>query len=129
MARFRPSSTDCTTAADGPSLVKALAPEDIRAGDYVTPLYQVFEFPSFFWCSDASLLPVDEPVRIQFVPACGGMPMKVKSICLPFVLVKSPNERKRTLDVRSCRLARLDDAFAHQSWKVWKGKRSKSKGK
>ncbi len=65
-------------------------------------------------------MPVDEPVRIQLVPHGSGRPLKVESICLPFVLVKRPSGKRRTLDLRTCRLAGLDEGFGTVSWKAHK---------
>jgi hypothetical protein len=115
------------------TLAKPLAPEEIRPGDFVSMLHEIAELPSFFWCADATVLPANELIRIQYVPEGGGIPMKVKSVCLPFVLVKSPFGDQRTLDVRQCRLARLDGNYARTTWKSYKksrgGRKSKRKQK
>ena len=94
------------------SLAKALAPEEIRRGDFVTPLYVVSEWPSFYWATCESLGARDELVRIISTPADEPEPLEVRSVCLPFVLVKTPSGKQRTLDVRRCRLARLNAKFA-----------------
>ena len=99
----RAGTKDLTTA-------KVLAPEDVRAGDYVALLHVVHEVPSFWWCSEIGTIRPDEPVRIPFVPNNGGVPLRVRSICLPFILVKAPSGKLRNLDVRRYRLARLDRA-------------------
>jgi hypothetical protein len=109
------------------TLAKSLAPEEIRPGDFVAILHVVCELPSFLWCADASTLPLGEPVRVQFAPEHGGVPLKVKSVCLPFVLVKSPFGDTRSLDVRRYRLARLDKSYATTAWKAHKTARSRRK--
>ena len=106
------------------TLASTVAPEDLQPGDFVTLLHFVCELPSYLWCADAATMPVDEPVRIQLIPANAGLPLKVQAICLPFVLVKRPSGKQRTLDVRQCRLARLDSAFATATWKASKRRRS-----
>jgi hypothetical protein len=113
----------CAPSA-GSGLAKVLAPEDIRPGDLVTILHVVQELPSFFWREAAAPLPSHEPVRIPFLPEHGGVPLKVKSVCLPFVLVKTPSGAKRTLDVRQHQLARLDEPFATAAWKGHKRSRA-----
>lgn len=117
--RWVAQPTDQPSHADS-TLAKALAPEEIRPGDYVTLLDEIAELPSFFWCADAATLPYDEPVRIRFRPQGGGVPLKVQSVCLPFVLVKHPRGEWRTLDVRTCRLARLHRSYARSAWKAHK---------
>ncbi len=82
----------------------------MRAGDYVALLHVIYELPSFFWCGGVGTIRPEEPVRIPFVPDNGGVPLRVRSICLPFILVKAPSGQQRNLDVRRYRLARLDRA-------------------
>jgi hypothetical protein len=105
---------------DAASLAKALAPEDVRAGDFVAVLDEICELPSFFWCDGGALLPRDELVRIRYTPTSEAVPLKVKGVCLPYVLVKQPRGGKRTLDVRKSRLARLDRRYARAAWKAYK---------
>jgi hypothetical protein len=113
MGRCR--STDEAKSKDSESsLAKALAPEEIRRGDFVTPLYVISEWPSWFWDEDA-LHSREEPVRICSTPAADAEAMLVRRVCLPFVLVKTPTGDERTLDVRKCRLARLERKFADDS--------------
>jgi hypothetical protein len=50
------------------------------------------------------------------------VPLKVKSVCLPFVLASQPTGEKRTPDLRRCRLTRLEKAFAAVAWKAHKKK-------
>lgn len=109
----------------GSTLVKALAPEEICRGDYVTPLEEIAELPSFFWCADATVLPYDQPVRIRFVPSGRGGPLKVKRVCLPFVLLKHPKGERQTVDLRKYRLAQLGKAYARAAWKACKRARAK----
>jgi hypothetical protein len=108
------------TRAAQATLAKALAPEEVRLGDFVTPLFVIAEVPSYWWCADDWSLPRGEPVRIRFMPPCDGVPLKVKSVCLPFVLVKTPAGEQSTLDMRKCQLARLDKSHAKRAWKAYK---------
>jgi hypothetical protein len=102
------------------TLAKSLAPEEILPGDYVALLHVACELPSFLWCAEASTLPLQEPVRIRFVPEGGGIPLKVRAVCLPFVLVKVPQGGRTTLDVRHNQFARLDRTYAVKAWKAHK---------
>lgn len=102
------------------SLAKPLAPEDVRAGEFVAILDEICELPSYFWNDCGALAPRDQLVRIRHIPATEALPMKVRCVCLPFVLVKQPCGARRTLDVRKSRLARLDAKFARAAWKAYK---------
>ena len=95
-----------------------MAPEDVRCGDFVAVLHVVCEVPSYFWSAESFRLPHDELVRIQHIPDDAGMPLKVKFICLPFVFAKNSAGERKTLDLRTCRLARLDRAYAKAAWKA-----------
>ena len=104
---------------------KVLAPEDVRRRLCVV-LHVIYELPSFFWCGGVGTIRPEEPVRIPFVPNNGGVPLRVRSICLPFILVKAPSGQLRNLDVRCYRLARLDRTHARAAWKARKKSRRKS---
>jgi hypothetical protein len=104
------------------SLAKPLAPEEIRIGDFVSPLHVFYDFPSFLWCGDSAIQRREETVRICYLPESGGVPLKVKSVCLPFVLVKKADGTQQTLDIRKVRLARLNLRFAKAAWKLRKKK-------
>ncbi len=122
--------TECaSTAAAEATLAKVLAPEDIRPGDFVTPLCVVSELPSFWWCGGSWNLPHDQPVRVRLTSGCDGVPMRVKSVCLPFVLIKSPIGEQSTIDLRKCQVARLDLDFAKLSWKAYKKKAKAAESK
>jgi hypothetical protein len=108
------------------TLAKALAPEEVRRGEFVTLLHEYAEVPTFFWCCDNTLLPPEEPVRIRFIPTTCGVPLKVKSVCLPFVFVKHPTGEERSLDLRKCRVARLAKRHALRAWRGYKKARPKT---
>lgn len=89
---------------------KNIAPEDIVAGDFVAILRQRYEYVSYLWFRE--LCDPSEPVRITFLPTRNvGEPLKVLSVCLPFVAVSSKHAGKFAVDVRTCELGRLDEEF------------------
>ena len=104
-------------------LARSVAAEDLARGDYVAILSEVVELPSFLWNCDSHSLPPDEPVRIVRWPDETGEPLRVESICLPFVLVKHPAGRSQTLDVRQCRLAKLSRGYAKSVRKAMRPKK------
>lgn len=89
---------------------RPLAPEDIRIGDFVSPLSVLIEERTFLPTADeplvgrAQMLPDDEQLRVA----------RVVSVCLPFVLVEGPDAAARLVDVRRHRLARLAAEFGRQ---------------
>ena len=96
------------------SVSKPLAPEEVAVGMFVTVHEAILEVPSFFWCSDAAILPPHEMVRLPFKPADAGRPYKVKAICLPYVFATAYNRRVRVFDLRRQRLVRLGEAYARR---------------
>ena len=113
-------TSDIAVNRETTSLAKALAPEEIRLGDFVTPLFVVSEWPSWYWDDDDALHPRDELIRIRSTPCDEATPLKVTAICLPFVLVETPAGEGRTLDVRRLRLARLDRTFARKTCQAFR---------
>ena len=111
------------------TLAKSLAPEDVCVGDYVTQLHEIREWPTFFWFCDSTFEQREELLRIRLVPENGGVPLKVKSVCLPFVLVKPAKGKLFTLDVRRSRLARLSKSYARIAWQSHKKKKKKRESK
>lgn len=125
MPSSRQTERRSTVAADA-TLAKALAPEDIRPGDFVTALSIVTEVPSYWWNGGVWDLPHGQPVRVRLTHGCDGIPIRVKSVCLPFVLTKNPSGDETTLDLRKCQLARLDRGYARLAWKAYKKKAAKN---
>ena len=107
-------------------LAATVAPEDLCCGDYVAILSVIEEWPSFFWCCDSGMVPRDEPVRLRRMDAGDASPLKIQSICLPFVFVKSAAGTYRTLDVRLTQLARLSPDYARKVLKKLRRKTSTS---
>jgi len=108
------------------SLAALVAHEDLRIGDFVGVLYEIVEYPSFFWCDPVSS-DLEKMVRIRCYAEEGGTPLKIKAICLPFVYVKSPEGSSQTIDVRQVQLVRLDKRYSKTVWKDLRKKRSKNK--
>ena len=98
-------------------LAKTLAAEDVRCGDMVAILDVILEFPSFLWSDDPNVLPPQEVVCVRSRSAHTGKPLKVKAICLPYILVETPKGRHKTLDLLQCRLVRLGDEYAKEAWR------------
>lgn len=106
-----------------PALSATVAAEDLACGDMVAVLHEIAEYPSFLWCSDPQLLSPEQPVRVRWRPLHPGTPLKVVSICLPFVFLRDPRGNYQTIDVRSCDLVRLHRDYARLVWRKL-GKRS-----
>jgi hypothetical protein len=98
-------------------IAASVAPEDLERGNFVAILNEVFEFPSFMWC-DCVPAERDQLVRLRCLPMHAGVPLRIKSLCLPFVFVKSPFGHYQTVDVRKVQLVRLKDTYAKTVWKA-----------
>ena len=71
--------------------------KNIKPGDYVTALTEIYELPSFLWCCTSSTLAADEPVRSVYKARNAGQPSKVIAVCLPFVYTKQARGGTRDL--------------------------------
>ena len=98
---------------DEKTISKALPPEDIRPGDYVSVTHVLGEFLPCF--SEMPWQPV-ELIRVMMLP-WQVQPMKVVEVCLPFVLVRKVSGKHETLDVRRYRLARVSKDFGRKAFK------------
>ena len=94
-----------------------IAGEDIKPGDFVTILNEIIELPSFLWSCSGFSLPMDEPVCTRFMPRDAGLPLKVVTVCLPFVYAKRPRGGLATFDTRRQQLVRLDSKSGRVVWK------------
>jgi hypothetical protein len=92
-------------------MARAVAPEDIRPGEYVTVLHVVCEcMPPPWERPDGS----SRPARILLLPGNNSAPMEVLDVCLPLVLVKTARGKRRLVDVRRYRLARVPEPFGRR---------------
>ena|SRR5690349_9822176 len=97
----------------------AVAPEDLSPGCYIAVLHVIAEHIPF--ASGAEFFEKHSaPIKFRWLPGTGCPPMKVIGICLPFVLVRQPNGKVRTLDVRRHRLARLSDQYGRKAFRAIK---------
>ncbi|MEQ8208942.1 MAG: hypothetical protein RH917_03850 [Lacipirellulaceae bacterium] len=118
------ATNDAEVECERATLAKSLAPEEVRAGDWVAILYEICEFPLLIWEYDVAQAEREELVRIAITPYRDCEPLEVKAVCLPFVLVKPRKGKLRQLDIRRNRLARLDPSFA-EVWTIEKKRRKK----
>lgn len=91
------------------TVAQPLAPEDLAAGQYVTPLTRVLEcFP--YYSTEEVFRGRTEPFRLTYL-GNKRTPARVVEVCLPFVLIETPKGKTRMIDLRRYRLARVSDRF------------------
>ena len=105
-----------------------IAGEDIAKGDFVTILSEIIELPSYLWDCSGISQPIDELVRLRYLPSAAGEPHKVVAVCLPFVYAKRPKGDLIAFDTRQQQLARLDRENGRSLWKQM-GQATKKKTK
>ncbi len=98
------------------TISKPVAPEDIRADDYVAITEDVLQFVRWE-CGAAIPGSGPELGSVLCYPIRGPEPLRVVLVCLPFVLVEDAKGKHRTLDVRQVRLTRLTERFGKKSFK------------
>jgi len=105
-------------------IARAVAPEDIRPGEYVIALQEVCETPSWFWGKENHDNPL---VRFTHLPHGNSEPAHVVEVCLPFVLVKTARGKRRVIDVRKYCLARIPEAFGRRVFEEIEAQRQAEK--
>ncbi|WP_437229698.1 hypothetical protein SH661x_001578 [Planctomicrobium sp. SH661] len=100
------------------TLARPLAPEEVRCGQYVTILDEIVEWPSFMWCNAEAAGRPQDLIRMKIKSSEGGIPLRVKSICLPFVSVQTHLQQIQVLDLRRVQLVRLSREFGKSVWKA-----------
>lgn len=106
-----------------PTAAKRVAPEDLRVGDGVT----VGRVTSEILASE------DPPpgsthnrvLKADFIPHDAGDPLRVKRVCLPFVLAVNAADQHVTLDVRRQHLMKLDADYTRFAFKKLGDKKSR----
>lgn len=110
-----------------PSAACAVAPEDLRRGDYLAvthTTYQLVPWPDNAWCSEL------KPLSIRLMPLDGTETFRVLAVCLPYVLTRVASGGHRTLDLRRHHIRRLDDSFGKQAFRAQRdSKKEKRSGR
>ena len=114
--KTKPKSAGKMRAA--PTLAATVAGEDLACGDFVALLHEFVDVPSYMWPCDGFRLSPHELVRLKFFPSQAGQPLRVITICLPFVYAKSADGVLTTIDTRQAQLVRLDRRCAKSVWKA-----------
>jgi hypothetical protein len=96
-------------------MARAVAAEDLRAGDYIYVLGELLEVMPCLLDREAWTTP--ETVKLMVLPYSGKEPMKVVEVCLPVLLVKDKSGKCETIDARLFRFARLPDRFGRKVFK------------
>src|SRR5262245_52443136 len=109
------------------SISKPVSPEEIRAGTYIAVLHIVTELLPMF-CFDSEAFKRLEVKRLLRLPWNEGQPLEVQEVCIPFVLVKEPCGKLRTLDVRRYRFAQLSRSYGRRVFRMMR-ERAKTKAK
>ncbi len=97
------------------TLTRSLAPDDIVKGIYVMTLHRQYQL----LMSKCSPLGDPEVVIVPVVlrPYDTDLPMRVVSVCLPYVVVENEKGKTEILDTRSHRVARVPKRFAQSALK------------
>lgn len=109
-----------TESAPATHVAATVAGEDVECGDYVALLNVTWEVPSYLWDSGQAMLPAQELVRLKMIATDAGVPLKVFSICLPFIYAKTASGDLRTIDLRRQQIVRLHRSSAKEVWNALK---------
>lgn len=99
-----------------PAAARLLAPEEVRAGDYICVMKVLQEYMPF-WAIFEESWEKPELIRLTWMPAESGTPLKVIEVCIPFVLVQQVDGSHKTLDLRRHGVGRLSERFGSRAFK------------
>ncbi len=92
------------------SVCRAIHPEDLSVGDYITVLQQTHQIGTFAWCSiDAHQFPPNEAIELTIRGQFAAL--EVKDICFPFLLCTDDADEVHVIDSRSNQLGKLAPSF------------------
>lgn len=86
---------------------RPIAPDDLRRGQYVAVLHEIRDY-HYVNCESGTL----RSARVSVTPPYTDYPVKVASVCLPYVFVEEANGDTDILDVRLNALALVPARFA-----------------
>lgn len=93
---------------------RTVAPEDLRGGQYIAITRMMIQLiPPM---CDPQLTPEPQTVRLWGIPPFAGQPMRIVSVCLPFVLVEGVDRQCRTLDLRRMEVVRLPKKYGRAAF-------------
>ncbi|MEM9882590.1 MAG: hypothetical protein AAF800_06715 [Planctomycetota bacterium] len=101
---------------------RPVVPEDLRVGDGVTLMQATGQTLA---CDDPPAGQAQRVLRYRYIPAEAGQRRRVAAVCLPFVLVRRPDGRHETLDLRRHHLARLGRRYTDAAFAALKPKKGK----
>jgi hypothetical protein len=85
--------------------VRPVAPEDLAPGMYICALAAAANaWPDIDCAREGATV---RAARVVYIPQDGGVPVRVRSVCLPFVLAETFDGRAQVLDIRMLRIARV----------------------
>ncbi len=97
----------------------------MKLGDYITVCHEIGQLlpECSEWKRDMQV------IHVRFMPWDAGDPLRVEGVCLPFVLVSTPQGKHETLDLRRQEIVRLDPSFGRSAFKKMKPPDKDSKKK
>jgi hypothetical protein len=118
------TEVSCPASPETSTVARPVAAEDLSKGDYIAILSQCIELlPCYFDC-DSPWSHTGQPLRYWFQTLGSSQGIfRIKSICLPWILVKDAQGNARQLDVRQLQLARLTRSYVKTAKKMLAVKR------
>jgi hypothetical protein len=111
--------TNPETTLPSISACRSVHTEDLQVGDYVTVLQRTFPVGTFAWYGlDTHQYPPEKPIEVTYRE--DFMLLKIKDVCLPFVLCTNHDGNVQTFDARATEFGRVAKGFADNFLKLVK---------
>lgn len=89
---------------------KQVGAEDLEVGEYITPVFEKHQFPSYLWDGDSTS--ASTPIEVTVRPKNAGIPYKIIEICVPFILGKCPKGKLQRFDLRGMDIGKVSRKYA-----------------
>lgn len=97
--------------------VRRFVVDDLRRGSYIVILHEVVEIPGWLiggprWDAEPSGM-----LRLEWTQS-EGIPLKVRDVCLPYLLTREWHGKPRMVDTRMVHLGIVNPRYAQKVWKA-----------